>query len=450
MAEAITVAPIDETHTIDGEEGPRLWWRIMDTKIGIVPVPVFVIIVAMIAAFVARGEVPADLTTAILILGAGGFACAEVGKHIPVLKKVGAAAILATFVPSFLVYVGAIPKPLKTAISDFTEQSNFLYLFIGSIIVGSILGMDRKMLIGGFLRILVPILAGSIVAAIVGCTVGTALGLGFKHTAYMIVVPVLGGGVGEGAIPLSIGYAALSGAKQGDLLAEILPAVMFGSLAAILMAGGLNMLGKRKPHLTGEGQLQPGEHDVHLNEGEAPRFMPDLQTIGGAVVLAMTLYTIGALVQDWTKFPGPVTMLFLAVVLKLGKLFSPKLEQGAYRNYQFFAQIVTYPLLFAIGVAKTPWEKLMSAFTFAEITTILATVASLVATGFFVGRFVNIYPVESGIITSCRASQGGTGDVAILSASNRMNLMPFAQVATRIGGALTVTLAIALVAKFGM
>lgn len=450
MAESITVAPIDEAHTLDGEDGPRGWWRIMDTRIGIVPLPVFVVVVAIIWAYVAKGDVPADLTTNILILAAGGFACAEIGKHIPLLKKVGAAAILATFVPSLLVYLGAIPKPLKNSISDFTEQSNFLYLFIGSIIVGSILGMDRRMLIGGFVRILVPILLGSIVAATVGCLVGTALGLGFKHTAFMIVVPVLGGGVGEGAIPLSIGYASLTGGAQGDLLAEILPAVMFGSLAAILMAGGLNLLGKRRPGLTGEGQLQPGEHDVHLTGSDAPRFMPDLQTIGGAVVLAMTLYTIGALVQSWTKFPGPVTMLFLAVVLKLGRLVSPSLEQGAYRNYQFFAQLVTYPLLFAIGVAKTPWEKLMSAFTFAEITTILATVGSLVATGFFVGRFVNIYPVEAGIITSCRASQGGTGDVAILSASNRMNLMPFAQVATRIGGALTVTLALAIVARYGM
>ncbi|MDB5679516.1 2-hydroxycarboxylate transporter family protein [Sphingomonas bacterium] len=450
MAETITVEPIDEAHTVDGQEGPRLWWRIMDTRIGIVPVPVFVAIVAMIAVYVMKGEVPADLTTNILILGAGGFACAEIGKHIPFLRKVGAAAILATFVPSLLVYLGAIPKPLKESISTFTEQSNFLYLFIGSIIVGSILGMDRKMLIGGFVKILVPILLGSIAAAVVGCLVGTALGLGFKHTAFMVVVPVLGGGVGEGAIPLSIGYAALSGGVQGDLLAEILPAVMFGSLAAILLAGGLNLLGKRKPHLTGEGQLQPGEHDVHLTGDEAPRFMPDLQTIGAAVILAMTFYLAGALVQKLTGFPGPVTMLFLAVIFKLGRLITPKLEQGAYRNYQFFAGIVTYPLLFAIGVAKTPWEKLMSAFNLPEIITILATVTTLVATGFVTGRFVNIYPIEAGIVAACRASQGGTGDVAILSASNRMMMMPFAQVATRIGGALTVTLALALVAKFGI
>ncbi len=458
MTEHISVQPIDGMHTIEvidgkhtaaGEDGPRGWWRIMDMRIGIVPLPVFIVIIALILAYLARGKVPADLTTNILILGAGGFACAEVGKHIPFLKKVGAAAILATFVPSLLVYLNVIPKPLKQSISDFTEQSNFLYLFIGSIIVGSILGMDRKMLIGGFVKILVPILSGSVAALTVGAAVGTALGLGFKHTIFMIVVPVLGGGVGEGAIPLSIGYAALSGGKQGDLLAEILPAVMFGSLAAILMAGGLNLYGKRRPDLTGEGQLQPGEHDVALTGTEAPRFLPDLPTIGGAVMLAMTLYTIGALVQDLTKFPGPVTMLILAVVLKLGKLVSPKLEEGAYRNYQFFAAIVTYPLLFAIGVSKTPWEKLMSAFNLPEIVTILGTVLTLVATGFFTGRLVNIYPIESGIISACRASQGGTGDVAILSASNRMVLMPFAQVATRIGGAFTVTIALALFARFG-
>ena len=449
MAESITIEPIDDTHTADGEAGPTGWWRIMDTKIGIVPVPVFIAVVLLIAAYVVRGKVPADLTTNILILAAGGFACAEIGKHIPGLRKIGAAAILATFVPSLLVYLGVIPKPLKESISTFTDQSNFLYLFIGSIIVGSILGMDRRMLIGGFLKILIPIVSGSIAAAAVGCAVGTALGLGFKHTAFMIVVPVLGGGVGEGAIPLSIGYAKLSGGAQGDLLAEILPAVMFGSLAAILLAGGLNLYGKRRPDLTGEGQLQPGEHDVALTGKEAPRFVPDLQTVGGAVVLAMTLFTIGALVLDLTKFPGPVTMLFLAVALKLGKLVSPRLEQGAYRNYQFFAQLVTYPLLFAIGVAKTPWEKLMSAFNAPEIITILATVTTLVATGFFTGRLANIHPIESGIVTACRASQGGTGDVAILSACNRMVLMPFAQVATRIGGALTVTLALALFAKFG-
>jgi len=51
-----------------------------------------------------------------------------------------------------------------------------------------------------------------------------------------------------------------------------------------------------------------------------------------------------------------------------------------------------------------------------------------------------MYPIETAIINACHSGQGGTGDVAILTAAERMQLMPFAQIATRIGGAITVTL----------
>ncbi|MFI5336685.1 MAG: 2-hydroxycarboxylate transporter family protein, partial [Opitutales bacterium] len=103
---------------------------------------------------------------------------------------------------------------------------------------------------------------------------------------------------------------------------------------------------------------------------------------------------------------------------------------------------VTYPLLFAIGVAMTPWDKLIAAFTLFNFATIGATVLTMVVTGFFVGRWVRLYPIEAAIVNACRCGQGGTGDVAILTASNRMQLMPFAQIATRIGGLITVTLAL--------
>ena len=71
----------------------------------------------------------------------------------------------------------------------------------------------------------------------------------------------MAGGVGEGAIPLSIGYSQILHQPQGDLFAQVLPPVMLGSLTAILLAGTLNYVGKKYPHLTGEGRLQPGEHD---------------------------------------------------------------------------------------------------------------------------------------------------------------------------------------------
>lgn len=435
-------SPIAEPDSTD-----RARWRF---AIGIVPLPLALAILAVVAIDVARGAVPSDITMNIAVLGLGGFACAEIGRHIPGVRRIGAAAILATFVPSYLVYAGVIPPALHQSIATFTKQSNFLYLFIAAVIVGSILGMDRRMLVGGFLKIFVPLLTGSIAATIVGCALGTALGLGLRHTFFMIVVPIMAGGVGEGAIPLSIGYAGMSGQSQGLLLAQILPAVMFGSLTAILLSGGLNLLGRRRPSLTGNGRLQPGDEAPPALSAAAPSPAgPDLPTIGAALILAMTLYLIGDLVQHLTGFPGPVTMLLLTVAIKLGGLVPAPLERGAHHNYRFFATLVTYPLLFAIGVSATPWQTLVEAFSPAILLTIAATVVTLVTTGFLVARRVNLHPIEAAIVNACHSGQGGTGDVAILTASDRLQLMPFAQVATRIGGAITVTIALACYARFG-
>lgn len=51
-----------------------------------------------------------------------------------------------------------------------------------------------------------------------------------------------------------------------------------------------------------------------------------------------------------------------------------------------------------------------------------------------------MYPIEAAIVNACHSGQSGTGDVAILTPANRVPLMPFAQIASRIGGAITVAL----------
>jgi Na+/citrate or Na+/malate symporter len=85
--------------------------------------------------------------------------------------------------------------------------------------------------------------------------VGAMLGLGAKHTLFFVVVPIMAGGVGEGALPLSMGYAQTLGVEQGPLFAQVLSAVMLGNIAAICCAGFLNYVGTKKPALTGNGQL---------------------------------------------------------------------------------------------------------------------------------------------------------------------------------------------------
>lgn len=431
----------------------------MEFRIGILPLPIAVILAALLSAFVVMGKFPAsgktpqDVCTMLAVLALGGFVCAEIGKRIPLLKDIGGAAILATFIPSCLAFYHLVPAVIVQTVTDFTKVTNFLYLFIACIIVGSILSMDRTVLIRGFVKIFIPLAAGSVTAALVGTGVGTLLGLGAKHTFFYIVVPIMGGGVGEGAIPLSVGYAEILGLKQGDEFARVLPPVMFGSLTAILLSGTLNFLGKKYPHLTGEGRLQPGEQDdLHPQEEEITGHM-DVSHIAAGGSIAITLYLLGVAASTLPpaifRFPAPVVMLFLAVAVKLAYGVPPILQQGAGVVYKFFRTAVTYPLLFAIGIALTPWDKLMAALHPANLVTIIATVVTLMTTGFFVGRWVKLYPIEAAIVNACHSGQGGTGDVAILTAANRMQMMPFAQIATRIGGAITVTLALIALKALG-
>jgi malate:Na+ symporter len=44
----------------------------------------------------------------------------------------------------------------------------------------------------------------------------------------------MAGGVGEGAVPLTLDYAQLGFGDQGDLLAKVMPAILVGNLTAIV------------------------------------------------------------------------------------------------------------------------------------------------------------------------------------------------------------------------
>jgi len=421
------------------------WWSVFETRIGSLPLPVYLVLLAVLAAMTASGKLASDLPTGIALVAVGGFTCAELARRIPWIRHIGATSIFAAFLPSLLVYYHWMPAPVTKAVTDFTKNSNFLYLFIAAIIVGSVLSMDRRMLIKGFVRIFIPLASGSLVAALVGSGVGAALGMDLKHALFFVVVPIMAGGVGEGALPLSAGYAQILGVSQGPLFAQVLSAVMLGNVAAICCAGLLSYLGTRRPQWTGNGRLTAVAND-DLDSNTAPPLQFDVRSIAAAGTTAISFYLIGVLSHQLFDWPAPVVMLLLAVAAQLFQLVSPQVGNGAQFMYRFFASEVTYPLMFAISVAMTPWGEIVTALHWVNIVIASATVLALTATGFVVGRLVGMYPIEAAIVNATHSGLGGTGDVAILTAANRMELMPFAQIATRIGGAITVMSALAVFA----
>lgn len=432
---------------------PTVWWKWLDNyKIGVIPLPFFIIAGILIFLEVyLTGKLPSEMVVMIVTCGFFGFLCGEIGKRLPIVGKMGAAAICATFIPSVLVYYHVLPQPIVDATKEFYQSTHILYLYICCIIVGSIMSMDRRTLTQGFFKIFVPMVCGEVVGMLVGVAVGFMLGLSPFHTFFFLVLPIMAGGVGEGAIPLSIGYAAILGMEQGEALGQVLPIVMLGSLTGIMCGGILNRLGKKYPHLTGNGKLMPpvkGENEEELSLHSKLSGVKDITSIASGLLLACMLYMVGMILHKLIGLPAPVGMLFAAVFVKLVNGVSDTVLSGSQSVYKFFQTSVTYPILFAVGVAITPWDKIMEAFTVINLIVIICTVVSLVVTGFFVSKKMGMYPIDAAVVSCCQSGQGGTGDVAILTAAERMELMPFAQIATRIGGAINVSVSLLILGNF--
>ena len=171
-----------------------------------------------------------------------------------------------------------------------------------------------------------PLAVGSLAAIAAGTLVGTLLGLGTRHALLFVVLPILAGGVGEGAIPLSMGYADILHQPQNLLFAQVLPPVMVGSFTAILLSGALNYLGKRFPHLTGDGRLQPEEHDDMDPHEEHVTGTIDVSHVAAAGMTALALYLLGLIVYRLVGIPAAVAMLFLAALAKLIQAVSPQIQ----------------------------------------------------------------------------------------------------------------------------
>lgn len=420
---------------------PGFWRMLASHRIGPLPLPLYVVIAVITVLAALNKKLPNDMIGGFAVLMLLGFLLGEIGARLPVFKHIGGAAILCLFVPSALVGYKAIDPEMLKALTTTMKTANLQYLYIACLVAGSILGMSHRVLVQGFMRMFVPLLVGTLAAIVAGVSVGMLFGYDPMRTFFFIVIPIVGGGIGEGILPLSIGYAEILGRPQAELIAMLVPAALLGNVVAILSAGVLKWLGERRPHLNGNGDLVKAGQDADLLQNDHVDAPINLSLMGAGLLIACALFIFGSWLAPFTGIPGPILMIISAALLKVSRVMPEKMELGAYQMYKFVSTNLTFAILVGLGALFVSWKELVAAFTPGYFAVCAATVLALVASGFFVGRWLGMYPVEAGIVTACHSGLGGTGDVAILSASNRMGLMPFAQISTRIGGAAMVVCA---------
>ena len=407
-------------------------------EVGSVPILLFVVIAAIVAVSGASGLLPKNMIGGLAIIMTLGFSFAKIGRMIPVLKDIGGPAILCLMVPSVLVYYGLFEEQTMATVHLLMKEANLLYFVIACLVVGSILGMNRTILIQGMIRMFVPLVVGTGTAVLTGLLVGSMFGYSIYHTFFFIIVPIIGGGIGEGILPLSLAYSAILGQTPDVYVAQLAPAAVVGNIFAIICAGVLARIGSRRPSLTGNGMLIRSREDNSLFAQTQGSQQTDFHLMGAGLLMICAFFIVGGLFEKLVHIPGPVLMILAAVFCKYAKLIPSAMEMGAHSCYKFVSAALVWPLMIGLGMLYVPLESVVSVFSVGYVVVCGSVVITMSLSGFFIASRLNMYPIEAAIVTCCHSGLGGTGDVAILSASNRMSLMPFAQIATRIGGASTV------------
>ncbi|MEN8905328.1 MAG: 2-hydroxycarboxylate transporter family protein [Clostridiales bacterium] len=422
----------------------------MDYKIMGISLPVFLIFSAIVFIASYIGVLPTGMVGAFPIMIILGAIFNEIGNKTPIIKDyLGGGPIVVIFGTAALFTYNIIPKSTETILIDFTKDgSTFLNFYIAALITGSILGMDRKLLIKAAIRYLPVILGGVIVALGLVGIVGAIIGFGAKQAIFYIGLPIMGGGMGAGAVPLSSIFGDVLKTDPKEILSIMIPALALGNAISIVTAGILNKIGKVKKNLTGNGKLLKNQENDFTSEKTVDELK--YKNLGTGLLLSTLFFIFGSILANFINIHAYALMIISVAIVKAIGIVPKKYEVGAFQWFRFVMINLTPALLVGIGVAYTDLPAVISSFTPQYLLLVTVTVIGSVIGSSFVGNIIGFYPIESAITAGlCMANMGGTGDVAVLSASKRMELMPFAQISSRIGGAFMLILATLLLSIFG-
>ena len=401
--------------------------------------PYFILAFVILNAALFFKFLPKSLAGVLPLLIVYGAALRYVGDRIPIVKDyLGGGSIVILFGTSALVMYGLVPPEMAKISKDFMVGT-FINFALAALCCGSIFGMDRKLLIRASVRYLPCIIGGFAVAILFGGIAGMLTGKSFADTTLFVSVPIMGGGTSAGAVPLSQMFGSIMHRDTGDLLAIMTPAVALGNAFAVIAAGLLDRLGRKYPFLTGNGAIMRDEEKTAASEtAQSSGPVTDLSVFAVGITFSGIFLALGMLIQRFVpSIHAYAWMILLMVIVKILGIPPAEIERYCALWFQFFIRNFTNTLLAGLGFGLISLKAVIPVLNFSYIFIVAAVVAGAIVGSAAIGWLVGFYPIEAAITGGlCMANMGGSGDIATLGACNRMGLMPFAAVSSRIGGAM--------------
>lgn len=418
-----------------------LSWQGFSTKWYLIVLAVF-----MVACYL--GKTPGGWLGAFTFATVIGLLFNQIGDRTPIIKDyLGGGPVAIIFGGSLMVYFGLVPEQTLKLLKELAKTMDIYTFIIGGIICGAILGMERKTLVKAGALFFVPVLGGLAFAVALAGLGGAIMGYGAREAIYMIAFPIMGGGIALGAVPMAEVYNAVSPQDTGKLVSLMMPALGLGNILAIIAAGLMDRIGKIMPALTGNGVLTRN----FKIEKEAQRKPYDVVQLGMGFVISGAFIALGCIFSHFTGIHYFVTTILLAMLVKVFDLIPEEIIEPSRQWFDFIAKNGIPAILIVVGMVNTDMNIVIQALTFKYIVICVLTIAGATLGAGLLGKLVGFFPIESSITAGmCMANMGGSGDLATLAASKRMELMPFAQISSRLGGAVVILIAGFVVRMFGL
>lgn len=398
--------------------------------------------------------------TIALILGVG---LNWLGDQVPVLKDYGLGTILAVLLPAILLYLGILPESAGAISKNFFSGYDYTSFLVPSLLVGSILAMDRRVLINAGARFIIPMAGTIILATLLSGLVGMAMGYGLLETMLYIAGPILGSGVSASAVPLSEVYASYSGQTADYFLTTLTSSVMIANILTILSASILSAIGNKNHDFIVKGFAGSGGNDLLRSKGiinitdEQKKELvsdPDSTTFTSLRVgfmLTCGFYAFGQIGAHFVPFLNAyVWMIVPAILFKVMNLCPECICSPSGAWTKFMAKVLTPAALAAISLGVLNLNQIVGLLkdpTYV-ILCVLCVLITLIVSGVLSYLF-GFYFMEGSIMAGLGlADMGGTGDVAVLAAAKRMELLPFLTICSRIGGSINMVWLTFLAARF--
>ena len=416
-------------------------------KVAELPLGLYLVILGLTLLCMYTGCVPKSMIPAMLVLMVLGEGLAALGNNIPVIKTYLGGSVVCILGGALITYFKLLPPQTLDTMAYFINDSGFLVFYIAALITGSLFNVDRGLL----LRATVKILPVSVCAIAVGITLsglfGLLLGQGFWEGILYIGIPMTSGGMTAGTVPLSGIFSQTLQVDAGDILTRMAPATVLGNVVAVILGGVANNVGRNHPELTGNGTLVNDGKEIKKN---APA-SPTLNNLFAGMVLSFAFYQLGALLHRFIPIvPTYAWMIISVIIVKCLGILPSEVEDTAKVWGQFAIKSWTYACLIGIGFVLIDLNVILQNLTPLYLLAVVTIVCSITLTAALLGKAVGFYPLEAAIAAGmCTTNMGGSGNVAVLSSANRMELLPFAQIVTRSCGALMLTIGGILVQLVG-